>query len=155
MPRTLLVTFGLAGTLLVLAAPAAAERPFGARFSENHAGNIAVVGNTLMTCPSADLACGPAQQGDAVNNNSFAMEYVNVDADPTTFSSSSAQLALPAGARVLFAGLYYGGRTSAGAGGAPAPNAAARGTVRMQTPGAAGYEDVAAAADDSTRVGAS
>ena len=39
------------------------------------------------------------------------------DADPATFNSSSAQLDLPAGATVLFAGLYWGGRTAAG--GAP------------------------------------
>ena len=37
------------------------------------------------------------------------MVHVDVDSDPTTFDSSSAQLNLPQGATVLFAGLYWGG----------------------------------------------
>ena len=50
------------------------------------------------------------------------MTWVDVDGDPATFDSSSADLTLPAGASVLFAGLYYGGRLAAGSGGSPAPN---------------------------------
>ena len=135
--------------------PAAAERPFTARFVGNHAGNLTTAGNTLMTCPVAAPACAGAQAGGNVNNNAFTMERVDVDGDATTFTSSRADLALPAGATVLFAGLYYGARTSAGTGGVAAPAAASRGTVKLQVPGAAGYETLAAAVDDSTAIAAS
>ena len=39
------------------------------------------------------------------------MTYVDVDSDATTFNSSRATLDLPAGAQVLAAFLYWGGRT--------------------------------------------
>ena len=54
--------------------------------------------------------------------------YVDVDADATTFDSSSATVALPAGSTVLWAGLYWAGDTTAGTGGEVAarrPRAAA------------------------------
>ncbi len=67
------------------------------------------------------------------------MTYVDVDGDTGTFDSSQADLALPAGARVLFAGLYYGGRLAAGTGGAPAPTPSAAGTALLSAPGDTGY----------------
>ena len=91
-----------------------------------------MAGNTLMTCPAAALACAGAQAGGNVNNNAFTMERVDIDGDATTFTSSSAELALPAGATILFAGLYYGARTSAGTGGAAAPAAATRSAVKLR-----------------------
>ena len=71
-----------------------------------------------------------------LNNNNFAMARVNVDS--TTLDSSSARLSLPVGARVLFAGLYYGARTNAGTGGkaAPDPSPAGVSRVELQAPGA-------------------
>lgn len=94
-------------------------------------GDIAVVGNTLETCQSsvADCANARAGTGSALNNNNFSMMRVNVD--PAALDSSSARLNLPAGARVLFAGLYYGGRTTAGTGGKAAPDASAAGLSRV------------------------
>lgn len=151
-------TIGLAVALLAPAA-AFADRNFTPRFSENvPGGDIAIAANTLMTCSAADPDCAAAQDGTATggaaNNNNHDMEYVDVDADPSTFSSSSATLDLPPGARVLFAGLYYGGRTSAGTGGSPAPNADARGMVRFRPPGAPSYEALSGAVDDSDSVSA-
>jgi hypothetical protein len=105
-------TFGaIAVLLLVLATapPTRAERPFGARFTENAPGDVVIVGNTLMTCPAAAAGCLAARAGSgsgpALNNNSYAMERVDVDGDPGTIDSSSATLALPPGATVRFAGL--------------------------------------------------
>jgi uncharacterized repeat protein (TIGR01451 family) len=126
---------------MVLAGPAHADRAFAPRFTANAKGDIVHTGNTLMTCPASDLACAAAQDGTASgapsNNNSFAMEYVDVDADGTTFNSSTAGLTLPAGAQVLFAGLYYGGNTAAG--GEPE-----RATTLLDTPAPGGYVTVTA-----------
>ena len=85
------------------------------RFTTNATGDVAIVGNTAMTAPSSDSAAVNAQNGvgSRVNNNDFNMAFVDVDSDPTTFDSSSATLSLPAGASVLFAGLYWGGRRPA------------------------------------------
>ena len=65
------------------------------------------------------------------------MTYTDVDSDSTTFNSSRSTLALPSGSTVLFAGLYWGGDTSAGDNGAAAPVPAARAFVRFATPTAA------------------
>ncbi|MCV6629296.1 MAG: T9SS type B sorting domain-containing protein [Flavobacteriaceae bacterium] len=44
-----------------------------------------------------------------VNNDEVAMGYIDTDSDGTTFSSSSATLALPNCSRIAYAGLYWGG----------------------------------------------
>ena len=100
-----------------------AERPFAPRFTQNAQGDIALVANTLLSCVATEPACPAARAGtsspiSAANNNARVMTYVDVDADPATFSSSGARLTLPADGRVLFAGLYWGGRLAGGAGGA-------------------------------------
>ena len=127
---------------LVGASAAHADRAFAPRFSANDTGAIAMAANTLLTCPASDAKCGPAQKGGSAPNNSFAMGYVDVDADPTTFDSSHAELRLPAGATVLYAALYWGANTAAGRGGAAARDPAARGRVLLATPGSAGYRSV-------------
>lgn len=151
----LVAAFFFAAAFLGTASAAAkVEVPFAAQFAANVRGGVAIAANTLMTCPEAAANCLESRAGTAtgaaLNNNAYGMERVDVDADPTTFDSSTAALALPAGASVQFAGLYYGGRTSKGAlGGVEAPNAAARGTVLMQVPGALGYSPLTAAVFDS------
>ncbi len=147
-------TFAVA---LALATPAFGDRAFSPRFSQNvPGGNLTIAANTLLSCPAAAPDCLAARAGTAtgaaLSNNAYAMAYVDVDADPTTFSSSRAQLNLPAGAEVAFAGLYFGGRTPAGTGGAPAPNPAARAQARLAVPGASSYQTVTGIADDATSV---
>ena len=145
------------GTLLVLlglASTARADRAFTARFSTNANGDIAVVGNTLETCQTAVADCVNARAGlgSALNNNNFSMVRVNTDSAP--LDSSSARLTLPAGARVLFAGLYYGSRTTAGTGGKSAPDASPAGLskVDLKPPGASAFEHLTSAVDLSTEV---
>ena len=137
--------------LLSIAGPASAERPFTPRFSQNVQGAITFAANTLMTCPDSDSRCAAARAGtgSTLNNNSFRMTYVDVDDDPSTFNSSSATLTVPADAQVLFAGLYYGGRTSAGTGGTQAPAPNARGTVRLKAPGGT-YQTLTAVVDNTS-----
>ena len=139
IPR-LLVAFVAAGALLsTWTASASADRAFDGRFGITARGSIAAAGNTLLTCPVATAGCTTAQAGNGANtnNDSWAMTNVDVDADATTFNSSSSTLTLPAGATVLWAGLYWGADTVAPGTGSDAPNAANRGTVLLKAPGAA------------------
>jgi uncharacterized repeat protein (TIGR01451 family) len=142
----------ISSLLLAVAGPAAADRPFSPRFSQNVQGAITFAANTVMTCPDSDSRCPAAQAGtgSALNNNQFNMRYVDIDGDPATFNSSSAVLTVPSGAQVLFAGLYYDGQTTAGVGGTAAPTPSARGTVRLRVPGLPGFQTLTASVDNST-----
>ena len=118
--------------LLALAVPARAQvaRTFTPRFNVQTAGDVTLIGNTVMTCSASDSKCANAQAGGGtgnVDNEDFTMQYVDVDSDASTFSSSTATLSLPSGATVLFAGLYWGGYSAL----------AARNTVKLAVPGGA------------------
>lgn len=150
---------GIAG--LATATAAAAERNFSLRYSNNVNGQITIAANTIMECPTNTVdplmnsGCTGARAGTSDrNNNSFDMQWLDVDSDPSTFTSSSSDLALPAGSRVLFAGLYWTGLNKkgeaiSGANGFKAvpqnpPNAAAIGTVKVKAPGDTAYTSVTA-----------
>ena len=144
--RWSLPAFAAATAALALAgAASAAVTPFTARYTVNTTGDVAIVGNTVLTCPSAAGGCAAVLAGADGRNNDFTMTHVDIDGDPATFASSSADLSVPAGARVLFAGLYWGGRSGAGGGGAAAPNAGIRATVKLKVPGAGAYAPVTGA----------
>ncbi|MFM7551670.1 MAG: hypothetical protein ACKO7Q_02315 [Actinomycetota bacterium] len=157
----------------LLALPAAeavaAERGFTLRYSTNVNGQIAIVGNTGMQCPLGTVdpllnsGCSAARDGTGSrNNNSFDMQLLDADADPTTFQSSSATLTLPAAGRVLFAGLYWTGiqkkgdvvKGANGFIGVPQnpPNEAAIGTVRLMAPGATAYATITASQVDTAPI---
>ena len=120
---------------LLLAAPFAADaqivRSFSSVYSENVNGNLLLVGNTLETCPfSAGQTCFDARAGTVADgNDDFSMVYVDIDSDASTFDSSSADLSLPPGASVLYARLYWGGRSPS----------TQRGDALIDTPASAGY----------------
>src|SRR5262245_14765018 len=134
---------------------AEADRTFTSRFSANAQGDIALAGNTLLSCTASEENCGSVRDGNATpasqnNNNAHFMAYVDVDADPATFDSSSATLSLPAGARVLFAGLYWGGKSTRGTGGSPAPAGSATNAVKLRAPGTPGYTALTATTTDTS-----
>jgi uncharacterized repeat protein (TIGR01451 family) len=149
-PAALFMILGLLGSMaIVTAAPAEAAlvRTFTRRFGAKTTGDVVMIANTVLTCPGS---CVAIQDGTtAMNNNTVVMAYVDADgAAPSalaaggtiaTFDSSTSSYTLPAGAKVLFAGLYWGGDSSLGTGGAIAPNSAARNTVLFKYPGQTGY----------------
>ena len=151
MPALLSLPARLLGAVLalaLLAAPAyAADAPFTPRFAQTVRGDISAVGNTLLTCPVATAGCTNAQGaiGATLNNNSWNMTPVNVAGGTT--NSSSADVTLPAGATVLWAGLYWSADTNAGTNGSAAPSAAAKGTVSFRAPGGS-YLPISAAGGD-------
>ena len=136
--------------LAVAPATAAADRAFAPRFQANDTGAIVGIGNTLMTCPASANGCNAARShgptttaNSQLNNDNWDMRHVDVDDVAGTFSSSQATLALPSGAQVLWAGLYWGGDSSG------APNAAARDTVKLRAPGASSYGTITGSVDSA------
>ena len=120
-----------------------AQRAFAPRFSTNAKGDIAIVGNTVMSCSARAGASNAANCTNALagiststspTNNNFSMINVDMDSDPTTINSTSSTLAMPVGSSVLFAGLYW----------AADSGAATRNTVKLKLPGAASYSSITA-----------
>ncbi|MFC9241874.1 hypothetical protein ACFTZK_36295 [Streptomyces decoyicus] len=101
------------------AAPAPEEFPripFSERFHVTQHGGITRAANTSITCERAvrraATPCTAAQRGGAGTNGHYRMAYV--DSDARTSHSSSADLRIPAGSRVSYARLYWGGNLRAG-----------------------------------------
>src|SRR5262245_18090818 len=135
MPSPISRTLPLIALLvaLLVAAPAhAADTPFSVRYAQTLHGNLSAVCNTLMTCPSAASNCAAARSGSPYSDNDFAMTYVDVDGDSSTWDSSSATLTLPAGSTVAWAGLYWSADTSGGIGGSRDNHGWARDPVKFQ-----------------------
>ena len=85
--------------------------PFTSPFSTIANGNIALIGNTVVTAPASDPNATNAQNGvgSVLDWYQFnPMAYVNVVRASVT-NASSATLNMPAGSTVLFAGLFWGG----------------------------------------------
>ncbi len=139
-----LTAITLAAACSLLSSPAAADTPHGLIYGINTNGGITSAANTSMTCDTTSAACIAALDGTAtgsnLNNNRFNGVYVDVDSDPTTVSSSSAQLTIPSGATVLFALLTWGGDSGN----------ASRDTVKLETPAGGGYSTVTAGTISTT-----
>ncbi|MDA9089343.1 T9SS type B sorting domain-containing protein [Maribacter arcticus] len=75
-------------------------------------GDIIFVGNNILNRASqANPSEANMPYNGNANNNSLWMEYIDIDSDPTTFSSSSAELNMidPLCSQVRYAGLYWAG----------------------------------------------
>ena len=120
----------------------AVATPFQPRFSTNTTGDITIAANTLMTAgpPATPTQIANAQNGigSQVNNNDFTMVFVNVDSGLGLFNSSSAEVVAPSGSEVLWAGLYWGGRTDTST---VNGQTARRLDVKFRTPGGS-YQDL-------------
>ncbi|MFI9573796.1 sigma factor [Microbispora rosea] len=105
-----------------------------ARFAADGRLLARVVGNALVSSAGPAVPCGVAAGGR--DRDSGTSVPVDLDRDPSTRTSSCADLDLPAGSRVLWAGLYWSG---GGRGAVPA------GDIRVRAPGAPGYATLHAA----------
>lgn len=137
----------------------AGDRTFTKRFSTNDTGDIVFVGNTLMTLSGVSPTVAANVQnaittGTAANNNSYFMEYVDVDSTANLGNSSTAALKLPAGSTVLWAGLYWGANLQLAGTGSPTINSssASQNKIKFKTPGSGTYETLTASATDDVAI---
>ncbi|MEU0882416.1 hypothetical protein ABZ345_27715 [Lentzea sp. NPDC005914] len=108
---------------LLTPGPVAAAEVWRTQFDEAVYGDVTIVGNTVLTCPTPEQA-GPTPKyppqscvdalnrkghGPAALNNGHRMSWTDVDSDPATFNSSSAQFILPDKATIAFAKLGWAG----------------------------------------------
>jgi gliding motility-associated-like protein len=103
--------FHLIATLFILLVSAASSYaqvtvPFVPRLTGGNVkvkGDVVLIGNSIIT----GRGLASPYNGTGSNNSQFG-EYIDVDTDPTTFSSSTAQLAINNSCkRIVFAGLYW------------------------------------------------
>ncbi|MCF6349012.1 MAG: chromophore lyase, partial [Flavobacteriaceae bacterium] len=125
---TLLLLMAL--LFLPLLSKAQTTIPFEKRY-ENQGinGDLTIIGNGILG-PTSDTP----YNGTAINNN-IDMVFVDIDGDPSTFNSSSANFTTATCNRVVYAGLYWG----AGA----APTTPSRENVKFKVPGGT-YQDLTA-----------
>lgn len=114
----------VAVTLAASAVQAQTHRAFTARYSANINGDISQIGNNSVTCSPGGTNGGScvgaldgSYTGTLAQNGRFTM--INVNADPSAAglgltNSTSADLNLPAGSTVVWAGLYWGARAGTG-----------------------------------------
>ncbi|MFF4484956.1 DUF3344 domain-containing protein [Streptomyces sp. NPDC001544] len=94
-------------------APESSSLSFAQRYRAHQHGGIVRAANTAISCRPAP-ACSEVQAGGRGVNGDFDMFYVDVDGDPNTYNSSRAEVRLPAGSRVSYARLYWGGNLRVG-----------------------------------------
>jgi hypothetical protein len=113
--------------------PSQASEVWHTQFNEAVYGDVTIVGNAVLTCPTPEQTgpnpkYSPQSCVDALNrqghgpsaqNNAHRMSYTDVDGNPATFNSSSAQLTIPAGATVAYAKLGWAGNATCHDGLAP------------------------------------
>ena len=86
--------------------------PFSERKKIKVKGDVMFVGNHILNRVKTNpTKTANDAMTDTGNNNDMTMEYIDIDGDPTTFSSSSANLAYPTATnscyRVAYAALYW------------------------------------------------
>ncbi|HNR20031.1 MAG TPA: Ig-like domain-containing protein [Bacteroidia bacterium] len=113
--------------------------PFRLRYGVTQKGNIVYVTNSMVTCnnaptcPASRMELPPA---GTTNNNADSNSVIDIDLDPSTFSSSSDSLKLPICSEITWAGLYWGSDvTNSGS----TPNYAKRDSIYLKIAGSSTY----------------
>ncbi|MET8757939.1 hypothetical protein [Lentzea sp. NPDC004782] len=123
MRAPILIAVVLLVPLFTPGSPVAAAEVWHTQFDEAVRGDVTVVGNAVLTCPTPEQAgpnpkyppqsCVDAQNrrghGPSAQNNGHRMSWADVDGDPSTFDSSAAQLTLPDHATIAYAKLGWAG----------------------------------------------
>ena len=85
------------------------EVPFTPRLDNSYInikGDYTFLSNSIINRVDSSNTANDPYNGNS-NNNGFHRDYIDIDGDPTTFSSSSSTLALPFCSRIYYAGLYW------------------------------------------------
>lgn len=98
--------------------------PFGERYHAVQHGGIVRAANSAITCrttgeftpvtPTDAAACEAARDSATASNDRYDMFYTDLDKDPNTYNSTRGELRVPAGAKVSYARLYWGGNLRVG-----------------------------------------
>ncbi|MDY7395980.1 hypothetical protein UMM65_12045 [Aureibaculum sp. 2210JD6-5] len=110
-------------------------RSYSERTAINIVGNFEAIGNTSMQCSGCAA-------GTQTNNPSANMVYVDIDGIAATQNSSSSLLAIPVGATVEWAGLYWGGMYNSSNSGITNPTGMSNDQVLLMEPGALNYTTI-------------
>ncbi|MEO0505297.1 MAG: T9SS type B sorting domain-containing protein [Bacteroidota bacterium] len=105
--KTLLCLLGM--VFFGLKSSAQVEVPFTPRLTNSYInikGDYTFLSNGILNRVDSSNGANDPYNGTA-NNNGFHRDYIDVDSDPTTFSSSSSTLTLPFCSRIYWAGLYW------------------------------------------------
>ena len=102
-----------AGWILMMAAVytvhGQVEVPFAPRLNNSYInikGDYTFLSNGILNRYDSSNTANDPYNGSS-NNNGFHRDYIDIDSDPTTFSSSSSTLSLPFCSRIYWAGLYW------------------------------------------------
>ncbi|UII77634.1 T9SS type B sorting domain-containing protein [Flagellimonas sp. HMM57] len=85
------------------------EVPFTPRLTDSYInikGDYTFLSNSIINRVDGSNSANDPYNGGS-NNNGFHRDYIDVDADPSTFSSSSSTLTVPFCSRIYWAGLYW------------------------------------------------
>lgn len=120
--RNYLLRFSIYFGVLLIACDAYSQTivPFVTRYQKSAKGSIDFVSNAIIECNGTggggancvDLAGQLPPTYDVWSqNNDHGANYIDIDGDAATFSSSSDSLNLADCSNILFAGIYWGGRS--------------------------------------------
>ncbi len=113
--------------------------PFAIRYQVNQKGGLVFLANTSVSCDcSANSELPPGGSG---NNNSFSMDFVDIDSDASTYMSSADQLDLPNCSEIIWAGLYWDAILNSTP--SSTPNFSSRNQVKLSVNGSA-YQNLTA-----------
>ena len=85
------------------------EVPFTPRLDNSYInikGDYTFLANSILNRVDGSNTANDPYNGSS-NNNGFHRDYIDIDGDPSTFSSSSSTLTLPDCSRIYWAGLYW------------------------------------------------
>ncbi|PVW15887.1 T9SS type B sorting domain-containing protein [Marixanthomonas spongiae] len=96
-------------SLIALESTAQNYEPFTPTYDNNIKGDIMLIGNNILNRDTNSADPNDPYNGTNNYNSDFDMQYIDIDGDPTTFSSSSAVLEAPSSCyNIVYAGLYWG-----------------------------------------------
>jgi hypothetical protein len=139
-----LKTLILTGLLFsCLTAVAQVPVPFGIRYQNTIKGDMTLIANNIVNRQASGDPTSEAYGGNSANDD-LTMRYIDIDGDPTTFSSSSATLDIPnvACSEIVYAGLYWSATYRYNTSNSSSGRATDINAVRLKLPGSGTYTNV-------------
>ncbi|WP_417363194.1 T9SS type B sorting domain-containing protein [Galbibacter sp.] len=93
----------------IFAITAQVKKDFEVRYQDNIKGDITFIGNNIINRDKGKMARPNQPYNGSESNDDLNMQYIDIDGDNSTFSSSSADLDIPnmGCSKVVYAGLYW------------------------------------------------